>query len=121
MNTEEPTVLLDAIRATRFHYTSEADLQAGLASVLKEAGLAFNQEHRLGPRSRLDFLVDGGLGIEVKINGSAADLGYQILRYLEHEDVRAMVVVTTRAGHRELPRELAGKPVWVVHLFSSAF
>jgi hypothetical protein len=118
---EEPKALLEALRATRFHYTSEDDLQRGIAKVLETAGIPHQREFRLGAQSRLDFMVEGGLGIEVKIDGSAMDLGYQVLRYLKDEAVKGIVVVTTRSSHRDLPRELEGKPIWVLYLFASAF
>jgi len=89
--------------------------------VLGAAGIQHQREFRLDARSRLDFMVEGGLGIEVKTDGTVSDLGYQILRYLQHESVKGMVVVTTRSSHQHLPSELEGKPVWVVYLFASAF
>lgn len=118
---QEPRALLEAIRRTRFHYVSEDDLQRGLAKLLAESSIPFQREFHLDAQSRIDFMVEGGLGIEVKIDGSVADLGYQVLRYLKHEAVKGVLVVTTRSSHRDLPRELEGKPVWVVYLFSSAF
>ena len=118
---EEPKALLEAIRATRFRYTSEDDLQRGIAQVLEANGIAHQREFRLDAQSRLHFQGDGGLGIEVKLDGSAMDLGYQVLRYLKAEEVRGIVVVTTRSSHRDLPKELEGKPIWVLYLFTSAF
>lgn len=118
---EEPKALLEAIRATRFHYTSEDDLQRGLAALLDQVGVQYEREFYLDAHSRLDFMIEGGLGIETKIDGSASELGYQILRYLQHESVKGMLVVTTRSSHRDLPPALEGKPVWVVYLFTSAF
>jgi len=118
---QEPKALLEALRQTRFRFTSEDDLQRGIAKLLEERSIPHQREYRLDAQSRLDFLVDGGLGIEVKIDGSASDLGYQVLRYLRHEVVKGVVVITSRSSHRDLPREMEGKPVWVVYLFTSAF
>lgn len=118
---EEPKALLESIRSTRFRYTSEDDLQKGISAVLQAAGISHKREHRLDAKSRIDFMVEGGLGIEVKVDGSVASLGYQVLRYLQCEEIKGIVVVTTRSSHRDLPRELEGKPVWVIHLLTSAF
>jgi len=118
---EEPKALLEAIRSTRFHYTSEDDLQRGLAALLDQLGVQYEREFHLDAQSRIDFLVEGGLGVEMKIDGPVSELGYQILRYLQHDAVKAMLVVTTRSSHRDLPPALEGKPVWVVYLFTSAF
>lgn len=106
--------------SARFRYTSEDELQQGISLVLDKHGFAFEREARLDARSRIDFLV-GDVGIEVKVAGSAADLGVQVLRYLRHDRIRAVVIVTTRARHRDIPAELEGKPVHIVHLLASAF
>lgn len=118
---EEPKGLLAAIRGTRFRYVNEDDLQRGLAMVFQTAGIKHEREVILSPQCRIDFMVDGELGIEVKIDGSVSDLGYQVLRYLQHDSVKGVVVVTTRSGHRDLPPTLNDKPIWVVYLFTSAF
>jgi len=113
--------LLEALRSVRFRYSSEDDLQLGIDGLLKERGFVFQREVRLNPRCRIDFLVDPGIGIEVKIDGSVDELGRQVLRYLAHEQVKEIVVVSTRASHRDLPSEMEGKRISVVYLFSSAF
>lgn len=94
----------------------ENDLQAGLESVFRDAGLWYRREvpHK---RGRLDFLVvssDGlRVGIELKVKGSLAALTRQIFDYLQGTDLEGMIVVTTRQAHRDLPTELAGRPVMV--------
>lgn len=118
---EEPRALLEAVRSTRFHYVSEDDLQRGMAELLTSLGISYEREYRLDAQSRIDFLVDGALGIEVKIDGSASDLGYQVLRYLQNDAIKGLVVISTRSSHRDLPKTLEGKPIWVVYLFTSAF
>lgn len=113
--------LVEALRSVRFRFSSEEDLQLGIDQLLRKREIVFEREVRLGPHDRIDFLVEGGIGIEVKIDGSAAELGRQALRYALHERVREIVLVTTRASHRDQPPTLEGKPVTVVYLFSSAF
>lgn len=112
--------LIEALRSVRFRFSSEEDLQLGIEKLLTSRSIPFEREVRLDAYSRIDFMV-GGVGVEVKIDGSAEELGRQVLRYLQHENVREIVVVTTRATHRDLPRELEGKKISVVYLFSSAF
>lgn len=109
------------LRGTRFRYSSEDDLQRGIATLLSSYGVAFEREVVLSKASRIDFLLDGGIGIEVKMGGSVSELGYQVLRYLKQERVTSLIVVTTRSTHRDLPTELEGKKIVVVHLFDSAF
>lgn len=108
--------LRDLLRGWRFRTYSEAALQAGIAQALDTAGVVYEREVILSPRSRPDFLV-GGIAIEVKVDGSALAAIRQALRYAQHERVTAVLIVTTRARHQaEMPDELLGKPVRVVHL-----
>jgi hypothetical protein len=58
----------------------------------------------------------GDVGIEIKVAGRAAPVARQLRRYAEHDQVRQLVLVTTRATLRAVPRELAGKSVLVVWL-----
>lgn len=59
--------VLDAIRHIRIHpATTEADLYNAISAELRAAGIPFEREVRLGPRNRIDYLVAGGIGIEVK-------------------------------------------------------
>jgi hypothetical protein len=87
--------------------------------VLEEAGEKFEREVRITPVDRLDFHLEGGIGIEVKIKGGISDLTRQVHRYLQHEHVSALLVVTTKLQHAQLPREMSGKPVVVATLIGS--
>ncbi len=111
-----------ALRSKRFRYDNEAELQAGIAIVLDELGLPYAREHRLGrSRDQIDFMVEGVLGIEVKVDGSLTALTRQAHRYLQHDELAAMLVVTTKSKHRNLPDEVSGKSVEVVWISGGAF
>jgi hypothetical protein len=72
--------IVAALSAVSFHVTDEPQLHAAISHVLREAGLAFEHEVKLGPRERIDFLV-GDVGMEVKIGGSASSVVRQLVRY----------------------------------------
>lgn len=103
----------DRIRRGRFRYNDEADLQEGLAMCLD--GLDVEREVILSPRDRIDLLVHGSVGIEVKVAGTPGAVERQCRRYLEDDRIQGLVLVTTKARHR-LPDEINGKPVIVVSL-----
>jgi len=103
----------------RFDASNEDAVQRGIASVLAEGGALFRREVPV-PGGRLDFLVDG-IAIEVKVDGSTASLIRQLGRYAELEDVRALLVVTTRHRLAQVPREIAGKQVRVALLLGGSF
>lgn len=92
----------------------EYDLHAMVAAALDEAGLEYGHEYRLAPRCRLDFMCSG-VAIEVKKGRpQSAELIRQLGRYMEHEAVREMVVVTQRRVR--LPDAICGKRVRLVAL-----
>jgi hypothetical protein len=103
--------LVAAIRAHRFAYVDEDELQQGLAAVLAPFGVA--REVRLDSRCRIDLLA-GRVGIEVKVGGSAAALLRQVDRYAGLDTLDAIVVVTSRVRHLQPVDEANGKPVrWI--------
>jgi hypothetical protein len=103
--------VLSVLRAYRFNTSSEAALQGGIARALAAENVAFEPEVILTAQSRIDFLVDGGVGIEVKIDGTANEVLRQLMRYAECAKVRELVLVTTRSKHVALASSLRGKPL----------
>lgn len=117
----EPLQLIaDAILGHRFHFSGETELQDGIGLALAEAGIEAEREVRLTLGERIDFMA-GGVGIEVKVKGSRADLMRQALRYARCDEVSGLLIVTTLARHKGVPEALNGKPVVVVHLEASSF
>jgi hypothetical protein len=112
---DEAARIAALIGACRYHYRDEDRLHAGIEQVLADGGVNATAEARLSGRDRIDFLA-GPVGIEVKIAGSAADVTRQLRRYATHPEIGALVLVTTRARHRALPRQIGGKPLRVVFL-----
>ncbi len=103
---------------------NEAGLQRAIAELLDSGGYTFEREVVLSPRDRLDFLVmepeqQRGAAIETKIDGGVSALLRQLSRYTEHDRVTALIVVTTRSRHTNLPSTLGGKPLLCVPLFWS--
>lgn len=112
------TEIVKLLRAQRFRYNDEADLQKGIGQALTAAGIAFEREVILGPHDRLDFLVDGGICIEVKVAGSAGALLRQVFRYTNDDRVKEVVIVSNRPQHACIPLEIHGKPVNVIILLT---
>lgn len=95
-----------------FAFADERELQDGLAVVLGPLGAA--REVRLGPTDRIDFLLPGGVGVEVKVDGSLPALTRQVHRYAQRAEISALLIVTSRRRLAALPEEMNGKPVRVV-------
>lgn len=109
--------ILDALRAYRFMAVDEAEIQNQIAAVLVREGVSFTREFSLGPAAgRIDFLLDAGVGIEVKVQGSPSSVIRQLFRYAKTDTIRQLVLVSRRAQHRSIRGPIAGKPLHVVHL-----
>jgi hypothetical protein len=107
----------------RFRYKNEKELQAGVAECLVSLEVTFVAEWPLSPQDRVDFFVEGGTGIECKTNDSRGGAGLaavtrQLWRYAKSDKIKSIILITTRAKHRDLPKEILGKPLFVVYLNS---
>lgn len=86
----------------------EYDLQDKIAAALTEAGIPHKKEFKLAERNRIDFLVDGGIGIEVKKGKpNKVNVISQLLRYAESPYISSVVLVIER--NMDLPGEINGK------------
>jgi hypothetical protein len=108
-----------ALRSHRFLFTTERELQAGIALVLEKQGVSFTREAALDDGT-IDFLV-GSVGVEVKIKGTLQDVTRQVHRYLQCARVESLLLVTTRAALARLPATISGKSVRALHLVTGAF
>jgi hypothetical protein len=101
------------IRQHRFPLNDEKATQAALAEVLAGAGIAFEREVRLSPGDIPDFMLPGGIVIEVKLRCPRRQVIRQLERYAKHERVTGFILVSNTA--MSLP-DIDGKPVQFVSL-----
>lgn len=105
----------DALERRAIVAVNEAELQAAVAICLAAAGIPFEPEVRLGASGIVDFLAEGGVGIETKVDGAAGAVARQLMGYATAPQVRTLLLVTTRSAHVDgLPRVMAGKDVQAV-------
>jgi hypothetical protein len=119
------------LQRTRFNFSCERRLQDGVRELLSLDGYPFDREYRLDQESRVDFWIDRyfydadclgpgiGIGLEVKINGSAAEIARQLHRYAESEKIEALVLLSRKQNVETLPRTLNDKPLRVVTLWAN--
>lgn len=114
--------IVETLPRYRYRFADEAQLQAGIADVLAQAGIPFEREHVAGPRDRFDFLIPDGIVIEAKTQGSLSQALSQVRRYAARPDVQAVVLVACRFWATVVPvTELHGKPIRVVRLKGDSF
>lgn len=102
--------VLTAIRTVRIGVVSEEfEIHRAIAGALDLAGIRYQHEYKLGPHCRIDFLTDGGIGVEVK-KGKPYSVAVekQLIRYASFEDVKGIVLVIER--YQDVPSEICGKP-----------
>jgi hypothetical protein len=110
--------LVHLLRSRRFPVGTEAALQEAIGEALREWRICFDREWRLGPRDRIDFFAEGGIGIEAKIRCGKRAIYRQLERYAQHPQIAALVLVTgTALG---LPPSIADKPLFFVSLGRAA-
>lgn len=112
-------LLVGALKATRFQYNTERELQDGMEAVFKAQGFAYERECVLARRDIIDFIVFGSVGVEVKIKGSPNEVARQLLRYAKQPRLTHIVLVTGKLRLGALPEKLMDKPVTVVGLWTS--
>lgn len=112
--------VINILARYRFRFATEGQLQQGISSALTIAKMDHQREVRIDQDSRLDFLCDGGLAIEVKISGNftRSDLVRQFTRYAESDRVEMLLVVSSKFI-ADMPTTLNGKPLTVHVLLGS--
>lgn len=103
--------VLKALRKIRSHVLiDEYKLHQLISKELYAEGISFRNEVLLGPRNRIDFLTDSGIGIEAK-KGKPNELSVlkQLERYATFDQVKGLILVIER--YMDLPEQINGKPV----------
>lgn len=108
--------IIGLLASYRFDTACEATLQEQIGQVLRDSGAEYRREVRLSSHDRIDFLLDG-IGVEVKIKGSAKAIFRQCQRYCACDQVKAIILVTGRS--MGLPETIEGKPCYYHNLGQS--
>jgi len=95
----------------------EYELQAAIADIFNKSGIIYTKEYRLGPGSRVDFLTQSGVAVEVKKGKpNRTQLVNQINRYAEYPEIKAIVIVVETSLRIPVTKAANGKPCSVVGL-----
>lgn len=109
-----------AIRSYKFNYSNEKELQEAIGHVLTTASIPFEREKILPEDfGTIDFLLDGKIGLEIKIKGSPSAVTRQLLRYFKCPVVEELILVTGRAKLGNLPKSILNKRLTVVSIWES--
>lgn len=106
--------IIRTLSSRRFSLTNEKKTQEEIEASLTAAGIRNAREVRLGDGDIIDFVIEGSIGAEVKIKGGKMDIFRQCQRYARHNALSALILVTNVPTG--FPKEINGKPVYVVNL-----
>jgi hypothetical protein len=87
-------------------------MQDAIEAALAGAGIPYQREARLGPEDRIDFLVDGRIGIEAKTRYPRRRIFRQLERYCENNQFDALILIT--GTYLGLPSRVNGIPLYLV-------
>jgi hypothetical protein len=119
METELFIKVKQLLQGHKLIMSDEKQLQAQIMSILGAApGFPFFvREYTLTGAGIIDFLITGGVGIEVKIKGSPMAIHRQLKRYAKHSEVNEIILVTSKT--MTLPEYIEGKPANFIQLSKS--
>ena len=104
----------------RFNFSNEKELQVGLAKVFEALEEPFTAEHRLSDSDIIDFYWPGKkVGVEVKIDHTLSGLTRQIHRYVQHDAILGLLVVTSKPRLTNMPEDMNNKPIRCHSLLAS--
>lgn len=110
--------IINLLKYYRFNLGNEKALQLEIEIILNQnkecRGYRFNREHRLSKKHIIDFLIDGKIGIEVKIGGSPIKIFNQVASYCDYDDIDTIILLTNKI--MRLPAYINGKPTHVINL-----
>ncbi len=111
--------VVKALAGYRLPVSNEKAMQDAVESALRAENLPFEREVKRGA-DRIDFLVGGVVGVELKVKGAAGDVQRQLERYAAWPEVTSLVLVTSKGAHRALPHVVGGKQL-LIHIPRGVF
>jgi len=104
--------VLEVLRGLNLTHTSEDEMQRGISMALTAAGIEHHREVVLGKAGRIDFVIEGRVGIECKVAGPMVAVYDQVHGYAQTNFFDAFVVATTKPAHARMPRAIPVEAAW---------
>jgi hypothetical protein len=109
-----PSEIAALISRTPIVQSNEIAVQEKISDILTQHGIVHKREVVLGPGDRPDFMIVGGIAIEVKLKASKRAIYRQCERYCAYDQVTGLILVSATA--MGFPEEIHGKSTWVASL-----
>lgn len=100
--------IISALKEIRVNVVKEEYiLQEMIAKEFDNAYISYKKEYKLGPRKRIDFFLEPGIGIEVKKGKpNKRTTIKQLKRYTEVEKIKMLILVVER--NLSIPEKING-------------
>jgi hypothetical protein len=110
--------IVQSLSGHAYRFSCEQQLQDGVARVFGKVGIRFEREFVATREDRFDFLCEGGIVVEVKIDGSFSDCMRQVQRYSALEVTQGIVIAAAKLWGRTIEdgSQIGGKPLRLVRL-----
>lgn len=106
--------VMSLVGSTPLIMNDEKRLQREIEELFVQHGIPCRREVDLGDGDQIDFMLPGGLGLEVKIKEGRRAIYRQCARYCARPQVERLILVSGTATG--FPEEIHGKPCYVVSL-----
>ena len=107
--------VVSLIENTQINTTTEAAAHNALCEMLDRHKIAYQTEFRLSATERIDLLVGGEIGVEVKTGHARRHIADQLNRYSEYPEITHMILATGRSWPQSF-RLKNGKPLLTASL-----
>lgn len=92
-----PALIVDLLSRHRYTGLTEADYHDHVERILTNTpGLTVVREARLTPTDRIDLLVNGTIGVEVKMQGTRAAIIRQLARYARTGQLTHLILASSK-------------------------
>ena len=102
------------IRKFRLPLHDEKQTQEAMLKAFEVSGINVRREFRFLNGDKIDFILDNGIGIEVKVKGQRMAMYRQLERYTASDHINGIILAT--AVKMDLPAEINNKPAIVASL-----
>lgn len=106
--------IIQALKSRPLPLNDEKSLQAEISKVLDSANIPHKREVVLGLGDVIDFMLPGGIGMEIKIRAPKRQIYRQCKRYCAYPQVESLLLVSATA--MGMPVQIEGKDCYYLSL-----
>ncbi len=112
---EKVRVIFSLLDKKQYSLHSEKFVQTEIYNILRDhSSFSVKREYRLSNKHIIDFIIDDGIGVEVKVKGSAVSILKQCESYCGYDDIHTLILITSKS--MGFPCSIKTKPCYYFSL-----